>query len=185
MTRRQASRTPVVTGVLAVSVLVALGFLAARAFPRGASTSAEPALVAPIDEHLPDAGEETFVPDLPAVPDLARDRAARAVAPAASGEPATGALAQEMRLVHEARLTLDADPHAALGMLEQHRSRFPEGALAEEREAYAILAMILLDRPESEVERRFLELTADHPESSFVPAIREAIARRSERRERR
>jgi len=137
-----------------------------------------PGLVAPIDEVLPDAGE-TYVPDLPAVPDLARDRATRP--PRLEADPATDALAQEMRLVHEARVQLEADPGAALDLLEQHRQRFPEGALAEEREAYAILAMVMTDRPEGEVERRFVDLVADHPGTSFAPAIRDAIARRAER----
>ncbi|GAB4112695.1 MAG: hypothetical protein OHK0013_48500 [Sandaracinaceae bacterium] len=183
MTQPQATRSSALAGVLALSVLVALGFLAARALPRTTSSGREPALVVPIEEHGPDAGEEPFVPDLPEVPDLVRDRPSRGADLAR--DPAADALAQEMRLVHEARVRLDEDPHAALDMLEQHRSRFPEGALAEEREAYAILAMILLDRPEGEVERRFLELTADHPGTSFAPTIREAIARRAEARDRR
>jgi hypothetical protein len=181
MSERDAPRHPALVGALAVSVLIALGLLGAQLFPRGnRSAPREPALVAPIEDPTPDAGE-TFVPDLPAVPDLARDRATRG-APLAE-DPAAAALAQEMRLVHEARLRLDEDPHAAFDLLEQHRARFPEGALREEREAYAILAMILLDRPDGEVERRFLELTADHPGTRFAPVIRDAMASRAERRD--
>ncbi len=169
--------------VLAVGVLITLGLLVGRGLEdsRDAERADTPGLIAPIDEERTDAGE-TYVPDLPAVPDLARDRATRPTRPEA--DPATDALAQEMRLVHEARIQLEADPGAALDLLEQHRTRFPEGALAEEREAYAILAMVMTEQPAGEIERRFSDLVADHPGTSFAPAIREAIARRAERDQR-
>lgn len=178
-----ADRAQPLVVVLGLGVLVTLGLLAGRAVEdsRDEDAASTPALVAPIDEEVSDAGE-TFVPDLPAVPDLARDRATRPPRPEA--DPASDALAQEMRLVHEARVQLDEDPGAALDLLEQHRTRFPQGVLAEEREAYAILAMVMTERPEGEIERRFVDLVADHPGTSFAPAIREAIARRAERDQR-
>jgi hypothetical protein len=166
-----------VAGVLATFVLLALRFQEPRPTREGA------ALVAPIEQELPDAGE-SFVPILPAVPDLAADRAARTGRDEPRSDERNDALAQEMRLVHEARLKLDEDPHESLALLEQHRLRFPEGALREEREAYTILAMVLSEAPDGEVERRFADLVADHPRSSFAPAIREAITARAERRER-
>ncbi len=165
------------TIALLVAVIVTLGMLVMRRREPTPRMAREPQLVAPIDEELPDAGD-SFVPDLPAVPDLAADRAAGRAA--AEADPAGDALAQEMRLVHEARVQLEDDPAAALVLLEQHRQRFPEGALAEEREAHAILAMVLTDAPEGEIERRFADLMADHPGTSFAPAIRDAIARRAE-----
>ncbi len=168
------------TLVLLVGVLASFVMLVMR-LQEPEPTRETAGLVAPIEEEVPDAGE-TFVPNLPAVPDLARDRAARAADPA--GDPASDALAQEMRLVHEARLVMDEDPREALDLLEQHRQRFPEGVLAEEREAYAILAMVLTGAPDGEIERRFTDLMADHPGTSFGPAIREAIAARAEERAR-
>lgn len=168
---------PSLVVVLGIGVVITLGLLAGRALEdtRDAERAGPPALVAPIDEERSDAGD-TFVPDLPAVPDLSRDRPRRPEA-----DPASDELAQEMRLVHEARLQLDEDPSAALDLLDQHRSRFPEGVLTEEREAYAILAMVMTDQPAGEIERRFGDLVADHPGTSFAPTIREAIARRAER----
>ena len=167
------------TIALLVGVLVTFAMLVLRM--REPEPSRETAsLVAPIEEELPDAGER-FVPNLPAVPDLAADRAARRADRAA--DPAGDALAQELRLVHEARLQLEQDPREALDLLEQHRTRFPEGALGAGGEAYTILAMVLTDAPDGEIERRFTDLMADHPGSSFAPAIREAIARRAAQRE--
>jgi hypothetical protein len=165
--------------VLLVGVLVTFAMLVLR-LREPEPTRESASLVAPIEQDVPDAGE-TFVPNLPAVPDLAADRAAREARREA--DPAGDALAQEMRLVHEARIQMEEDPREALDLLEQHRSRFPEGVLTEEREAYTILAMVLTDAPDGEIERRFTDLMADHPGSSFAPAIREAIARRAERRE--
>lgn len=170
---------PPLTIVLLVGVLVTFAMLVLR-LREPEPTRESASLVAPIEQDVPDAGE-TFVPNLPAVPDLAADRAAREARREA--DPAGDALAQEMRLVHEARIQMEEDPREALDLLEQHRSRFPEGVLTEEREAYTILAMVLTDAPDGEIERRFTDLMADHPGSSFAPAIREAIARRAERRE--
>lgn len=165
------------TIALLVGVIVTLGMLVMRSREPTPAMSQQTPLVAPIDEERPDAGD-SFVPNLPAVPDLAADRAAGRAPREA--DPTGDALAQEMRLVHEARVQLEDDPAAALVLLEQHRERFPQGALAEEREAHAILAMVLTDAPEGEIERRFGDLMADHPDSSFAPAIRDAIARRAE-----
>ena len=174
----RASSQALLTLALLVGVLFTFGLVVMRM--REPDPRPEDArLVAPIEQELPDAGE-TIVPNLPAVPDLARDRAAREGQPVT--DPAADALAQEMRLIHEARLQLEHDPNAALDLLEQHRTRFPEGQLTEEREAYAILAMVMTDAPDGEVERRFTDLMADHPGTSFAPAIREAIARRAEAR---
>ncbi len=170
------------TIVLLVGVLVTFAMLVLR-MREPEPTRETASLVAPIEEVVPDAGE-TFVPNLPAVPNLAADRAAReARQEPAPADGAGDALAQEMRLVHEARIQMEEDPREALDLLEQHRTRFPEGVLTEEREAYTILAMVLTDAPDGEIERRFTDLMADHPGSSFAPAIREAIARRAERRE--
>lgn len=148
---------------------------------REPATPPPPALVAPIAEHAPDAGDD-FVPNLPAVPDLARDRARRAPTDH-EADPVADALAQEMRLVREARSQIETDPSAALELLAQHRQRFPRGALAEEREAYAILAMIVAEAAPNEVERRFTDLLADHPGSAFAPTIREAIEARTAARQ--
>lgn len=180
MPDRDATRaTSPLTIVLLVGVVATFLMLVLRE----PAAPPQPALVAPIVEHAPDAGDD-FVPNLPAVPDLARDRARRAPAEAdTEADPVADALAQEMRLVREARSQIETDPSAALELLAQHRQRFPRGALAEEREAYAILAMIVAEAAPNEVERRFTDLLADHPGSAFAPTIREAIEARTAARQ--
>lgn len=127
----------------------------------------EPAAPAPDD----------FVPNLPAVPDLSQPRPMAASTPEAS----FASLTQEMNLMREARSMMATDATGAMTLLEQHRARFPEGALIEEREAYSVLAMIAVGRPEAEVERRYLDLLARFPSSRFAPDIRTAMEARRER----
>lgn len=109
-------------------------------------------------------------PDLPEVPTLPPGTHVGARDP----EAAEDDLAVEMRLVHEARRMLDTDAAAALTLLEQHRTRFPRGALREEREAYAIDAMISLGHTEA-VERRYVEFQNDFPASTFLPRLSERM----------
>ena len=122
-----------------------------------------------------------FVPDLPEVPTLPEgthvpraDESARE-AEASPDDERLAALGSEMRLVRDARDSLERDPTQALALLEQHRARFPDGALAEEREAYAIQALAVLGRT-TEVERRYLDFRADHPGSSFLPTLERLLS---------
>lgn len=126
-------------------------------------------------EELPGEGAARRMPpldapDLPAVPTLPPGTHVGARDPEAPEDD----LAVEMRLVHEARRMLDTDAAAALALLEQHRTRFPRGALREEREAYAIEAMIALEHTEA-VERRYLEFREDFPESAFLSRLAERM----------
>lgn len=116
---------------------------------------------------------EGFVPDLPAVPTLPQGKRPSRAEPAAAGDDARlDELAGEMRLVQEARSIVASQPAAALSLLDQHRQRYPQGALREEREAYAIEALHALGRTD-EVERRYLEFREDFPDS----ALRERLDR--------
>lgn len=106
-----------------------------------------------------------FTPDLPEVPALPPGtRLGRGRAPAASADDQ---LAAEMRLLQEAQRITERDPAGALALLEQHRARYPRGTFREEREAYAIEALVRLEHT-SEVERRYLEFRADFPSSTFL-----------------
>jgi hypothetical protein len=117
---------------------------------------------------LPDG----FVPALPPVPTLPPGARARVGTrdEAATDDERLGDLAAEMRLLREARGLVEADPAAALGLLDQHRERFPRGALEEEREVYSIEALVALGRT-TEAERRYLELRTDHPRSPLLPRL--------------
>ncbi|UJR84985.1 hypothetical protein [Sandaracinus amylolyticus] len=115
---------------------------------------------------------EGFVPNLPAVPTLAPG--ARPERASAEGEGRLSDLAAEMRLVQEARGMIATEPAVALSLLDQHRARFPEGALREEREVYAIEALAALGRTD-EVERRYLEFREDFPESSLTERLQRVV----------
>lgn len=121
----------------------------------------------PAPPPLPDG----FVPDLPPVPTLAPGaRPSRSATTEATDDERLDQLAGEMRLMQEARAVLESDPTGALTLLEQHRQRYPQGALAEEREVYAIEALVLL-RHTDQVERRYLEFRHDFPDSEFTARL--------------
>ncbi len=160
------------TLVLAAATLGTLVLLARRSPNEPAPMTMEP--IEPSDEASVGApGDAPFVPDLPPVPNLAERPAPSEPSP----DPTGDALLAEMRLVSEARAALEKEPRLALDLLDQHRDRFPDGALSEEREGYAILAMIALEAPPGDVERRFGDLLARYPESRFASTIRAAIQR--------
>jgi hypothetical protein len=128
-----------------------------------------------LDERTGAELPEGFVPDLPAVPTLPPGAHRDVMATEAStDDERLDALAVEMRLVREARGLIESDPAAALQLLDRHRSRYPSGALREEREAYAIEALLALRHTE-EVERRYLEFREDFPTSSFMPRLERAM----------
>lgn len=74
---------------------------------------------------------------------------------------ATGDAVAETTLLEQARAALRGRPATALELTHRHRARFPEGALAEEREVIAIEALERLGRKQAararaaEFERRY------------------------------
>lgn len=95
------------------------------------------------------------------------------VPPAPSAD--TG-LAGERALIDRARMALARGQAAsALEALDAHRSQFPQGRLAEEREALSIQALAALGRG-AEARRRADAFTHTHPNSVFLPAIELATA---------
>lgn len=132
----------------------------------------------PLGEPIaPDAAlPPDFVPDLPVVPTLPEGtHLSRSHGADAPDDDRGDDLSSEMRLLSEARQTILEDPAAALSLLDQHRERFPAGALGEERDAYTILALDALART-TDVERRYVDFRADYPTSTFLPAIERALA---------
>jgi len=133
----------------------------------------------PLEEHDAPSKElpAGFVPSLPVVPTLPEGAHAAHAHAAGSTDDAVGDdLSAEMRLLSEARVELGQDDAVAcLALLDQHRERFPAGALAEEREAYTILALHALGR-DQEVERRYVDFRADYPDSTFNDRLSRALA---------
>jgi hypothetical protein len=123
-----------------------------------------------LDEHADDGVAPPVLPSVPTLPP--GTTLARAHRGGASAEETGDDLSAEMRLLSEARRTMPEDPGAALALLDQHRERYPEGALREEREAYSILILRRLDRT-NDAERRYVDFFRDFPGSAFLAVLSE------------
>ncbi len=160
------------------AALATLAFLIAGSL--GGDETAEPPPMRLGDPGMPLAEHDApskelpagFVPDLPAVPTLpAGTHVARAHPAGASEDERGDDLGAEMRILSEARDALAEDDAATcLTLLDQHRERFPTGALSEDRDAYTLLALHALGR-EQEVERRYVDFRQDYPESTFLDTL--------------
>ncbi|MGF1467384.1 MAG: hypothetical protein ACFCGT_14760 [Sandaracinaceae bacterium] len=95
------------------------------------------------------------------MPDLASGPPPRRAAPPPQATR-TSRLDDELRLLTAAQSALEPRPAAALRHLATHRQRYPRGALAAEREAYAIQALLRLDR-RAEAERRYYDFVRAFP----------------------
>lgn len=108
------------------------------------ATSASTANESPAAQPSPRANAEAPV----ASPGPRRaERLGRAGAETAAA-PDLDLITREIELVARARVLLAADPAAALAAAETARSESPDGPLAEEREALAILALNAIGRRE-------------------------------------
>ena len=97
------------------------------------------------------------------------------VAPVVSARPAADSLAAERALLDPARTALGrGDGASALDAVRKHELAFRSGALAEEREAIAVQALVQLKRREEAAARgeRFL---VRYPGSVLAPAVRAAL----------
>lgn len=152
-------------GVLAiVGVVLAVG---------DRPSAGEPTVPAPSLDEEPEpraADEPRLVPSLPEVPDLATQPPPAREEPAEE-DPRLAQLGAEMRFLSRARALLDEHPAEALAVLEQHRRAHPNGILREEREAFAVEALVSLERS-AEAERRYYDFLRTYPSSAFAPRLR-------------
>jgi len=117
---------------------------------------------------------EGFVPDLPEVPDLETEPPPEREP--AEEDPRMQTLAAEMRMLNRARTLLGEHPAEAIGVIDDHRRQYPDGVLREEREAFAIEALLALERVE-EAERRYYDFLREFPDSEHREALRRAMQR--------
>ena len=121
------------------------------------STSAPPASVAAPASSLPSIDMK----DLPSMP----------VASAAAIGPRSDDLAAERAALDVARTALGrGDGPNALAACDDHARRFPRGALAEEREAIAVQALVLEHRGD-DARARAERFRKTHPRSILLPAV--------------
>lgn len=81
-------------------------------------------------------------------------------------KPAPPAQLSEAELLEQARTALKSDPARALLRANQHATRFPGGALVQEREVIAIKALRALGRG-AEADRRAEAFSKAYPGSAF------------------
>jgi hypothetical protein len=100
-----------------------------------------------------------------------RRRAATEPAP----EPALGStLAEENRLLAQARAALiDERPEQALARLADHARRFPDGVLAEERQALRAVALCEAGR-NAEGDAAASSFLREHPQAALAQRVRSA-----------
>jgi hypothetical protein len=85
-------------------------------------------------------------------------------------------LAQERALLDLARSNAArGEPALALAQVERHREQFPQGRLAEEREALGIRALLSLGRKQ-EAQDRAQAFRALYPNSFLLPVIDSALS---------
>ncbi|HVZ75155.1 MAG TPA: hypothetical protein VHJ20_22390 [Polyangia bacterium] len=149
--------------------------------PAHAAVVAPKAAPAPAPSLAPAVVEAPPVVEAPrtiaASPDLVQRRPSPLAARAAADRPmrasvaTTSALSAEQALLDPARGALARhDGAAALALLDQHAHRFPDGALAQEREAMTIHALVLTgDRDRARA--RAQAFRARYPGSLFGPMI--------------
>ena len=148
----------------------AVAYQTARAHPRPEPSSTSPR---PPVEVVPRA---TAPAQAPAAPATNPDPTATAVpALARSNARSHGATAdsvrKELRLLHWARAAVGrADYAAALFPLGEHARRFPDGKLAEEREALRVKSLAGLGRNE-QAQRAAARFEARFPRSVLSPAV--------------
>lgn len=148
------------------------------ASPSPAATAAEaerpqPAAAPPERERVP--SEATASEAVPSRGSTARRGAAPDGRPPAPAEPAPGStLAEENRLLKQARAALvDAKPEQALARLGEHARRFPDGVLAEEREALRAVALCEAGR-EADGDAAAQAFLREHPQAALAERVRSA-----------
>jgi hypothetical protein len=98
-----------------------------------------------------------------------------AASPRAEAQSPRSQLARERRLLDQARAALErGEPAVALSAAARHERQFPSGALAQEREAMAIRALVALGRT-GEARARAARFHARYPDSVLLSTIDEML----------
>jgi len=167
---RRLGRIAAVLGIFALGVMA--GALGMRFFGTRDGTH-EPAAtqIVYVDRAVPSAPvaapSATVALEIP-------DEAARATSNPSL--PSSRQLAGERPLLDVARAALNrGEGEEALRATDRHKSRFPAGLLAEEREALSIQALLMLNRTD-DARRRAIRFEQRYPRSVLLPTIQAALA---------
>jgi hypothetical protein len=140
--------------------------------PGAGPATAEPASA--IVEGTPVPSVASDSERLPAASATTEPRLDR-TAPRQEPQTARSRLALERRLLDQARAALErGEPALALSVTALHERQFPAGALAQEREAMAIRALVALGGT-AEARMRAARLRVRYPESVLLSTIDEMV----------
>jgi hypothetical protein len=155
----------VVTGVVCTTVV-----MSASRSPRMTPQAASAESVTVDREVSPVAA----APALTAVADAARESVRLLPKEKAAATPES-TLEGERVLLDGARVALGrGDGAQAISIADAHAKRYPHGILAEEREAIAIQALLLVTRYD-EARRREKEFEQEYPHSMLLQAVRASV----------
>lgn len=130
--------------------------------------------VAPSVSALPAPSFEAPAIPVSALPTVSAP-ARPAASPSAGDGPSAKGLAAERALLDVARSALArGEAGEALAAADRHAREYPDGVLAEEREAIAIKALVALGRRD-EARARLRELERKHPNSLVLRAVKSAV----------
>jgi hypothetical protein len=165
----------------ALALLVGAGLMLQRsAHTASPSPTAAPNVTLPSAAALPAQPPATPASTpLPATdPGASADQGANATAPdppsaeSAKPAPAPAKAVSEAALLEQARRALNGSPGYALQLANQHRARFPNGVLSQEREVIAIEALRRLHR-NAEAEQRAAGFSKAFPGSAHQRMVDE------------
>lgn len=83
---------------------------------------------------------------------------------------------EEPQLIERARKALGSDPRRALTLAQEHRRRFPAGALGVERDVIVVEALARSGQ-QTEARRRALAFEAQYPNSIHLSRVRGVLTR--------
>ena len=170
----------VATGAVALLVGAGLALRGSSHTAPVAPTVTRPVTVAaPAAEAIPAQPSSTSSSSAEPAPaasanDVATPHALDKAGAASSKPPSTLAKApSEATLLEQARRALSSSPASALQLANQHRARFPNGVLSQEREVIAIEALRRLHRT-SEADQRGAGFSKAFPGSAHQRMVDEA-----------
>jgi hypothetical protein len=160
--------------------LVILGGIAGSAITLAVRPAPKPsATQVVVEPPAVDTGAPVAAAPQPSSSDLAAPASAPPPAPPPSPPPAVAtsdrALAHERALIETARAAvLRRDGVAALLAASDHQRQFPNGRLAEEREALAIQGLMLAGRAD-EADARAQQFRRRYPNGLLLPVVEAAV----------
>ncbi|MCA9648241.1 MAG: hypothetical protein H6718_00870 [Polyangiaceae bacterium] len=172
-------------GAVIVGLIGGGAYLGLQRGPAPAERVSSPAVVAPPAEPVASVAPVEAPAASAAVEEAPKPRVVTPAAPAApkvdapsslearsavEAPSAKAQLLEESRLLSAARAALATDPKKALALTEQHRAKFPQGTLAQEREVIAIQALGKLGN-KKDADQRADQFGKDYPDSAHKDRV--------------